>query len=44
MTLPHIYTQPACDLENFEMSGYDLAVTRHFLAIVEDKELKEQKR
>ena len=26
MTLPSIYTQPIGDLENFEMSGDDLAV------------------
>lgn len=42
MTLPAIYTQPVAGLENFPMSGDDLTVTKHFLAIVEDNETKEQ--
>ena len=32
MTLPSIYTQPISDLENFEMSGDDLAVVTHCTA------------
>lgn len=42
MTLPSIYSQPVAGLENFEASGDDLAMTKHFLAIVEDNETKEQ--
>lgn len=38
MTLPTIYTQSVDDLENFEASGDDLAVTRHFTQITEQIE------
>lgn len=36
MTLPAIYAQPVAGLENFPMSGDDLAVTKHFLTIDPD--------
>lgn len=38
MTLPRIYTQPIDHLENFEASGDDLTVTRHFMQVIEDNE------
>lgn len=41
MTLPAIYAQPTDGLENFPVSGDDLAVTRHFLTIAEHNESKE---
>lgn len=44
MTLPGIYSQPIDHLENFEASGDDLAVTRHFTQIIEDNETKETRK
>ncbi|SMX97716.1 MULTISPECIES: hypothetical protein [Brevibacterium] len=38
MTIPAIYSQPVAGLENFPVSGDDLAVTKHFLTIVADNE------
>ena len=36
MTLPSIYTQPVSDLENFEMSGDDLAVVTNCTTQIEN--------
>lgn len=38
MTFPKIYSQPVAGLENFPVSGDDLAVTKHFLTIIADNE------
>lgn len=38
MTLPTIYSRPIAGLENFPVSGDDLAVTKHFVTIIADNE------